>query len=550
MAIRWWARFISAFGGPLLRANLVDMADDTLVENRISDLDMSVLGWNFSTSVDGTNPGASNLALNNAVKDNATAINFNTQSAIDNARFDEFLARLRNGNRIFLQQRNATNTSILFRVTGAPTVSGTRVDVPVARERDQGGEFAADALLNVAFFSTDAFFEEVSQTGSQFSFTSDVQIFDRNLNNVTLPVNAPYDALARFFFGGGSIQTDEGTDRVEYTAGYSQGVDYRDNAAGTINDATHYVDTDAGISISSNLASSTISYAIGTTLERLIVLELQLNTGNNGTGAMLVLLSDPGGTEREFVHVNLSNQIEIDTAPNSVTGQHQIVNDEAGAVTIDNGAWLILEVVPERGNLWTIVPAILLASGQRIDCNDVTVDMTGIGGEDLGISRSAAQRGQVLQYKTIQLPGYLRHNQLHDLFDHRDERWCLGFSRLFEGGTTREVRLVDTIRAPVKNTLDSLNITDTAIGGTGDSVLTLPETYTNFEQLMYTVVEDGGQTTGHVISTRYLEANASIDPLRISGNDSGVWNRTARTITLDSTLDTWVFAMLLHARLD
>lgn len=156
MSIGWWARFRSNFGGPLISANLVDMADNSLVETAVTNLRMSILAWNFDDGTAGLNPGVTNLALDNANKDNATAINFNTTSAIDSARFDELLTSLRSGDRIFLHQRNATNTSILYRVTGATTLDGTRVDVPVTRERDQGGEFPDGTLLNVTIFAKGA----------------------------------------------------------------------------------------------------------------------------------------------------------------------------------------------------------------------------------------------------------------------------------------------------------------------------------------------------------------------------------------------------------
>lgn len=111
----------------------------------------SSLNWIFSDSTDGTNPGANNLALNNPVKDNATAINFNVISSVGSARFDEFLVNQQQGGFIFLRERAEANTSILYQISGSTTLDGTRVDVPVTRMRDQGGEFTDGSIIDVHF---------------------------------------------------------------------------------------------------------------------------------------------------------------------------------------------------------------------------------------------------------------------------------------------------------------------------------------------------------------------------------------------------------------
>ena len=123
------------------------------LDTELQHLNRSILHWKFNASVtDETNPGLQFLAINNANKDNVTVVSFSTRSNSDNAQFDEPLTRLRRGDGIFIQERTATNISIFYRVTGAPTLDGTKVNVPVARERDQGGEFTDQAQLNVKFF--------------------------------------------------------------------------------------------------------------------------------------------------------------------------------------------------------------------------------------------------------------------------------------------------------------------------------------------------------------------------------------------------------------
>lgn len=137
----------------------VETTGNSNVQSDITNLQESTLSWIFNgTVLDATNPGADNLAFNNAVKDNVTIVSFNTTSNIDNARFDEFLASLIVGDRIFIQERVAVNNSILFRVVEvggqSVIVDGTKVNVNVVRERDQGGEFTNGNVLNVTFFTT------------------------------------------------------------------------------------------------------------------------------------------------------------------------------------------------------------------------------------------------------------------------------------------------------------------------------------------------------------------------------------------------------------
>ena len=111
----------------------------------------SSLNWSFSSSTDGSDPGTGNLALNNAAKASATAINYNITSGAGAARFDEYLRDLTFGIYIFLRERTATNVSALYRVEGNATLDVTRVDVPVSVIQTQGGEFTPGAVIDVRF---------------------------------------------------------------------------------------------------------------------------------------------------------------------------------------------------------------------------------------------------------------------------------------------------------------------------------------------------------------------------------------------------------------
>lgn len=177
---------ITGTGGPIVPQNIVEAptgATEANADDYLKNLAGSLLTWNFdATTTDATDPGVSNVAINNAAKASATILTFNTASATDAARFDEFLGTLGSDDRVFLQQRTATGSSILYRITGPASTSGTRVNLPVTSERTHGGEFVDNSTLNVSFFSRGVssiqalFLAEITQTGGVFGFSANVQI--------------------------------------------------------------------------------------------------------------------------------------------------------------------------------------------------------------------------------------------------------------------------------------------------------------------------------------------------------------------------------------
>lgn len=558
---------------PLLQTGVVADAGDIAttdsgnLQTDLTNLDMAILHWRFNgTVVDASNPGATFLALNNVSKDLATIISFNVVSNVNSARFTEMLQNLRDQDRIFLQQRNAVNNSVLYRVTGTPTLDGTKVNVAVARERDQGTEFVDQSDLNVIFFKgTSEILDEVTKNPSTFNFSGNVQVLDQNLTNVRLPTNAPYDQVARYLFGGASIEANDVADRVEYSQGYSLGIDYRDNAQGAVNDADHYVDS--AITVVGNLASNTLTYPAGTSFERLIATRIQLNPGSVLEGAMVVLLSS-GGTEFEFMHINTSNIIEIDTEPASGTGTHATVTDGLGDIVLDDGSWVLMEMVPllnGNANDWEVIVSVLKADGTRISANNINVDLTGVSGERLGFSRSSNQRGQITQFKAIQEPGYLSHSQLRDLWDHVDDKWDFGFARLYSAGSENLVNIVTKLKGPIESTIgvplptvptagqivrinaagngyEAVELSRDITSAISGLVLTLPADYADFELLTVSVSEDGGETLPATISTRTLDAG-NITALNIGRDDNAAWVESNRTLTLSAS-DSWVTAVL------
>ena len=130
------------------------------VESSLTGLESTQIAYTFNTGVtDTTDPGSGFMALNNTDKDAATIATFSTTSANNSARFDEVLNNLTTGDRIYLQERDTPGTNILYRITAATTLTGTRVNVPIAREQDQGtasGTFTNnnDVVLTILFTRT------------------------------------------------------------------------------------------------------------------------------------------------------------------------------------------------------------------------------------------------------------------------------------------------------------------------------------------------------------------------------------------------------------
>ncbi len=186
MPIRFVDDLESGTGSPIVPQSIVKAptgATEDNADDYLKNLAGSLLAWNFdATTTDATDPGTSNVAINNAAKASATILTFNTSSAVDAARFDEFLGTLGSDDRVFLQQRTATGNGILYRLTGAASTSGTRVNLPVTSERTLGSEFTDNATLNVSFFSRGIsaiqalFLAEITQTGGVFGFTANVKI--------------------------------------------------------------------------------------------------------------------------------------------------------------------------------------------------------------------------------------------------------------------------------------------------------------------------------------------------------------------------------------
>jgi len=133
--------------------------------------------WNFSTSTVAADPGNKRFRVNNATLASVTQIYFNDTT---NQNFDAstILGFLRNGNRIYLQQKNDATRAALFLVTGNATDNVGWWTVPVTAIADGGilfqnnADVAAVFLLNAASV-TDADYGDITVTGAGTIWTID-----------------------------------------------------------------------------------------------------------------------------------------------------------------------------------------------------------------------------------------------------------------------------------------------------------------------------------------------------------------------------------------
>lgn len=244
----------------------------------------------------------------------------------------------------------------------------------------------------------------------------------------------PWANTASVLFSGATVRDVHVSDRIEYTEGYTKGIDWRDMTQSTTVNDNRYIDS--SLSIVADHASFEISGFDGG-LQKLIALGLQRNDSSTNTGALLELA--PGVP---FVRVNTNNNVQLNTTPGSGTDTWVSLNALGTDVTLGADNFLLFEMNPQAGitNSWEIVAAFYDGTTYH-QCNDVyaTVDPS-VTGDHVGISRSTLQRGQVTRFSAIKSPGYLRHSELDNLIrNHSTDKWDFGFARLFEGSDSKDV---------------------------------------------------------------------------------------------------------------
>lgn len=254
----------------------------------------------------------------------------------------------------------------------------------------------------------------------------------------------PWASTAGVFFSGSSVRDILVADRIDYSPGYSKGVDWRDMANSTTINENRYLD--GALSISVNLAAFTLD-GFGNSLQKIVGITFQRNDGQTGEGAMMEI-----GLSSAFLRVNTSNQLQVNTAVGGTPNWVTFSDGGSDAILSSGDNYLLFEMVPTiPGDFtrWDVV-ADFYDGTNRQELNNVIVTPEGNAtGDNLGFSRSSNQRGQVLNFSAINSPGYLTHSQLDTVSrQHRSDKWNLGFARLIEGSTTKEVDIATRIRMP------------------------------------------------------------------------------------------------------
>lgn len=410
-----------------------------------------------------------------------------------------------------------------------------------------------------------------------------VKVSTENLSNIDTGGTSPFATTISALLSGSSVTTDHQDDQVVFNSGFSYAVDYRDNAQGDVNDDTHY--NTNGVTITGNNAANTFSTSGWSDHRMLIALELDIDSTRVGTGAMVTKFGLDATTELDFIRIDDNRLIQVRTDPTDLNSDTPVTTGLGNFVLSNTSSyWIVFEIMPRAGDgtdheLITGIMEIPDATPANLvftECNNININLSSTVSTVLGLSRSTSQVGRIDEFKIIRTENYLSHNTLENLLrNHLEDKWVFGYATLLEGADEHRVTLASDVElrgdiAPTRvggvdigfdqrggvlrvnasgtgiEIVDfSEDITSTAIAV---NVLTLPENYTDYELLVYTVIEDLGQYTSHNIPTRMLEANPTISNHRISGNDTAVWSRTARTLTADSTSDVWNTAVLMTPR--
>lgn len=220
--------------------------------------------------------------------------------------------------------------------------------------------------------------------------------------------------------------------------------------------------------------------------------------------------------------------------------------DGAGTFTFSGDHEFLFAFHPfeEQGTMEVVPVAINTTTGATTQLNDIAVPIPGAG-----FTFDEVEVPDTIEFRTFLPNHFFIHSGLVTLLGDRTTQWVYALARLEETTGHAVTEAVDLNAGSTLNgTAFSRDISSTAIGGTGNSVLTLPADYTGFEVIALWITEDTGQSMNQQLLTRELENNATIANVRIAGNDTAAWNRTARTLTLHETTDTYEVAVLMVPR--
>lgn len=352
-----------------------------------------------------------------------------------------------------------------------------------------------------------------------------VQVALDNLRNINFNTNSHLDSLLSTLFGGASVSVDHSAATVVVSDGFEQGVDYRDNATGTINDDSHYAAS--GVTVGSESVVARIGFTGLTTSQRLIAIRLDIDTDNVGTGAMVGLYST-NGSELDFMHVDANRQVQILSTPgdDSVDSLTPLQNS-LGNITLaaDAEHWIGLQIAPREGTAdYRLIPVVVsiqdgTGSITTIECNDISLNflnvLNGVDPNLIGFSRSTNQIARVLEYKTISTSQYITHSSMVRLIrDHSDDKWCWGYARLIESQEDRnkvelanDVELQGRMLLNAGSTLDGGPIRRSWVNWAGAT----------FDSFTWTVALPTGTTIGDYTFVSF-EWHTGTDDTNASGN--------------------------------
>ena len=108
------------------------------------------MGFNFTLTTTDTDPGSQKLGFNTAVYTTVTELHIDIL-AFTNFDTTTILSLLREGNRVYIQQRNDASKAVVYEVTAAGTNNTGWWTIPVTHVNSMGTLFPANADLNCVF---------------------------------------------------------------------------------------------------------------------------------------------------------------------------------------------------------------------------------------------------------------------------------------------------------------------------------------------------------------------------------------------------------------
>lgn len=387
--------------------------------------------------------------------------------------------------------------------------------------------------------------EKVVVTGTGFSVTEKIeQLTSSLLTNIS--------NLLRRLFGGATTSQVHTADTVELADGFSYPIDYRDNAQGLVNDATHYVGDN--IAISGTTTNNKITFTGNTSHNRIIGLRLNIDNGARvGTGALLTLFE--GANVHDFLHVDSDRKIQV--RPVVTVDSNSALTDLGGDYVLPDSSdqWLIIEILPApSGTGFRIVPVVVSVPSTGLpvvsELNDFDVDLTGINADALGISRVTSNIANIEQFKVITHTDYLSHNTLADLAQHHSEdRWCWGYAQLIEGTDVNRITLASDVQL-AGDLIPTYNVVFQADSVSSEDMVAsvvLPTDYADYTFLHISEYDStNAQVRNAIINISILAHVDSNDSVRVQGVSVLTWVAGTNTLGLSDTADEIYSAILIR----